>query len=148
MTAEETYVDPSALTRLYLHQPRSSEMVKWRARTTGPLPVTHHGRVEMMNAISLACFRGEIFVEEADKAWNYFDHDFASGVLVQADILWRAALQRAGELSRSHSPKFGSRSLDVLHVACALELKLRHFLTFDDRQRKLAAAVGLKTIQI
>lgn len=148
MTAEETYVDPSALTRLYLHQPGSAELVKWRARTSGPLPVTHHGRVEMTNAISLACFRGEITVEEAGKAWNYLDHDFASGLLVQADILWRAALQRAGELSRSHSPKFGSRSLDVLHVACALELKLRNLLTFDERQKKLAVAVGLKPVTI
>ena len=141
-------MDPSALTRLYLHQPGSAEMVKWRARTSGPLPVTHHGRVEMINAISLACFRGEITAEEASKAWNYIDHDFASGLLMQADILWRAALQRASELSRHHSPKFGSRSLDVLHVACALELKLRRLLTFDERQKKLAVAVGLKPVTI
>ena len=141
-------MDPSALTRLYLHQPGSVEMVKWRARTSGPLPVTHHGRVEMINAISLASFRGEISAEETGKAWNYIDHDFASGLLVQADILWRAASQRASELSRHHSPKLGCRSLDVLHVACALELKLRNLLTFDDRQKKLAVAVGLKPVMI
>ena len=148
MTAEETYVDPSALTRLYLHQPGSAEMVKWRRRHSGPLTVTHHGRVESINAISLACFRGEISSDEAEKAWAYLDHDFANGLLVQADILWRAALQRAHELSRVHSLKLGSRSLDVLHVASALELKSRALLTFDDRQRKLAAAVGLKPISI
>ena len=118
MTAEETYLDPSALTRLYLHQPGSAEMVKWRRRHSGPLTVTHHGRVEVVNAISLACFRQEISAEEAEKAWTYLDEDFANGLLVQADILWRAALQRANELSRAHSPKLGSRSLDVLHVAC------------------------------
>ena len=146
MTAEETYVDPSALTRLYLHQPGSAEVVKWRGRHSGSLTVTHHGRVEVINAISLACFRKEISADEAEKAWGYFDHDFANGLLVQADILWRAALQRANELSRAHSPELGSRSLDVLHVACALELKLRALLTFDDRQRKLAAAVGLKPV--
>ena len=39
-------------------------------------------------------------------------------------------------------------SADFAHVACALELKSRALLTFDDRQRKLAAAVGLKPISI
>jgi predicted nucleic acid-binding protein len=38
--------------------------------------------------------------------------------------------------------------LDVLHVACALELKLRHFLTFDERQQQLAAKVGLKIVRL
>ena len=37
------------------------------------------------------------------------------------------------------------RTLDTLHVASALELKAEHFWTFDDRQAKLALAVGLKT---
>jgi hypothetical protein len=33
-------------------------------------------------------------------------------------------------------------------VAGALELKLRHFLTFDSRQRQLAAAAGLKVVRM
>lgn len=37
---------------------------------------------------------------------------------------------------------------DVLHVVCALALAARQFLTFDDRRRKLAGAVGLKTIKL
>jgi predicted nucleic acid-binding protein len=35
------------------------------------------------------------------------------------------------------------RTLDSLHVACALELKAERFWTFDDRQARLAEAVGL-----
>jgi predicted nucleic acid-binding protein len=38
----------------------------------------------------------------------------------------------------------GHRSLDVLHVATALHLGAREFLTFDTNQRKLAAAEKLK----
>ena len=37
--------------------------------------------------------------------------------------------------------------MDVLHVACALELRLPYFLTFDERQRKLAAAVRLRPVR-
>jgi hypothetical protein len=36
----------------------------------------------------------------------------------------------------------------VLHVACALELKLRHFLTFDTGQQKLAKVLGLRLIHL
>jgi hypothetical protein len=61
-------------------------------------------------------------------------------------VLWRSALRRAADLSREHTPELGCRSLDVLHVACALELDLRSFLTFDARQRQLARAVGLRLI--
>ena len=37
---------------------------------------------------------------------------------------------------------------DVLHVACAQELGLRYFLTFDERQQQLAAAAGLKVARL
>ena len=39
-----------------------------------------------------------------------------------------------------------ARTLDVLHVATALELGLRSFVTYDRRQQQLARATGLKAI--
>ena len=148
MNAEEVYVDPSALCRLYLNQPGLREMSAWRRRTGGSLPVTHHGRTEIVNAICRAAFAGQLDDEHLAAALADVEDDFAVGRLHQADILWRAALNRAADLSRGHTPVLGTRALDVLHVACALELKLRHFLTFDDRQRQLATAVGLRTIKL
>ena len=49
------------------------------------------------------------------------------------------------ELARRFGPTLGVRTLDTLHVACALELKAQKFWTFDDRQARLAEAVGLDT---
>lgn len=40
------------------------------------------------------------------------------------------------------------RALDVLHVACALELGLSHFLTFDEKQIALATEMGLKIVKV
>ncbi|NJM55422.1 MAG: type II toxin-antitoxin system VapC family toxin [Verrucomicrobiae bacterium] len=148
MTAEEVYVDPSALACLYVHQARSREMNAWRARTGGALPVTHHGRTEIVNAICRIAFTGHLDKAGLEEALGDFQGDFAAGRLHQADLLWRGALNRAVELSRTHTPRLGTRSLDVLHVACALELKLLRFLTFDDRQQKLAAATGLKLVKV
>ena len=145
-TADSTYVDPSALLKLYLHQPESVAMNAWRAKTKGALPVTHHGRIEVINAICLAAHRREISAEALADTLASFDEDFTGGLYRQADLLWRATLNRAAELSRAHSPKLGTRSLDVLHVASALELELRFFVTYDNRQAELARAVGLKTL--
>lgn len=87
-------------------------------------------------------------MEQAVEAWTTLDDDFAQGHLHQVEILWRAALNRAGELSRTHSPRLGTRALDVLHVSCALELSMRQFVTFDERQRQLARATGMKVIEL
>ena len=145
-SAETTYADPSALLKLYIHQPESARMSAWRARMKGALAVTHHGRVEMINGICLATFRRYISIEAMNDALASLEEDFVEGRYLQADILWRAALKRAGYISRKHTPALGCRSLDVLHVASALELQLKSFLTFDRRQQKLARAVGLNPI--
>jgi predicted nucleic acid-binding protein len=148
MNAEEVYVDPSALARLYIHQDGSREMAQWRAKHRGSLAVTHHGRTEVVNAICRASFLGGLELADLTETLAEFAFDFTSGHLRQADILWRAALNRASELSQRHTPRLGTRALDVLHVACALELKLDYLLTFDDRQQRLASASGLKIVRL
>jgi predicted nucleic acid-binding protein len=147
-SAERTYVDPSALLKLYIHELESVEMNAWRARTEGALPISEHGRLEITNGICLAAFRKAIGAEALRDALASFDEDLADGRYVNADVLWRATLRRAGDISRSHTTMLGCRSLDVLHVATALELGLRDFVTFDRRQRQLAEAVGLKVVTL
>jgi predicted nucleic acid-binding protein len=144
--AEAVYTDPSALLKLYLHQPESAAMSAWRARTKGALTLTHHGRVEIANGICLAAFRRAITVVAMKDALASFDEDVAAGRYASAELLWRATLKRAGQISRSQTPSLGCRSLDVIHVASALELGLRWFATFDVRQQRLARATGLKVI--
>ena len=45
----------------------------------------------------------------------------------------------------SLTPRFGCRTLDILHVACALQIKPDLFVTFDSRQQQLAEEAGLAT---
>jgi predicted nucleic acid-binding protein len=123
-------------------------MSAWRSRVDGPLIVTRHGTTEIVNAICRMTFIGALKPAGMHEALAELKEDLAQGRLRHADILWRAALNRASELSETYTPRLGTRSLDVLHVACALELKSSHFLTFDERQRKLASATGLKIIRL
>ena len=144
--ADRTYVDPSALLKLYIHELESAAMSAWRRRTRGSLPVTRHGRLELVNGICLAAFRKAISAGARADALASLDEDFAVGRYVLADVLWRATLRRAAELSREHTATLGCRTLDVLHVATALELGLRSFVTFDRRQQALARATGLRVV--
>jgi predicted nucleic acid-binding protein len=146
-SAEKTYVDPSALRRLYVHDDRSRTFCAWRARLGGALPLTLHGRAELINSISLAIFRGDITSQEGESARSDLESDFAQGHLYLADLLWRKALDLAAELSELHTPRLGTRTLDVLHVASAVVLGCRTLVTYDERQAALANKVGLRTKQ-
>ena len=145
-TADKIYADPSALLKLYLKEPESHRVAIWRTKIGGALFVTHHGRIEIANGIALAAHRRMIDQRAFNAALAAFDDDFDSGRYVQADLSWRATLNRAGVLSRQHSGTLGTRSLDVLHIACALELGLRTFVSYDVRQQNLARLVGLKLL--
>lgn len=145
-SAETVYVDPSALLKLYLKEPESRAMTAWRSKIGDPLIVTRHGRLELTNGIGLALYRGIVTEETHKAALAAMEDDFARGRYKLTDVLWRATLDRARDLSHTHTPSLGCRSLDVLHVASAVELELKHFATFDTRQQQLARAAGLKLV--
>lgn len=145
-SAERTYVDPSALRSLYVHDDRSARFCAWRRRVGGCLPVTRFGRAELTNSVQLAVHRKEIDADLARAALADFEADVHAGRLVVVDVLWRRTLDLAAELSTQHSAALGTRTLDVLHVATAVTLEAKRFVSYDDRQAALAKAVGLRVL--
>lgn len=145
-SAEDCYVDPSALRRLYVHDAQSRAFAAWRGRAKGSLPTTLHGRAELINSIMLALFRRDLEPDAAAQALADLDDDYATGRLVLVDLLWRRTLEQAADLSLEHTPALGTRTLDVLHVSSALTIGCRRFVTYDERQAELARAVGLKVL--
>jgi predicted nucleic acid-binding protein len=136
------YVDSTFLVSLYVTDIHSSE-ARRRVQGVPSLTITSLHRAEWAHALAQHQFRGNMTPKEAQRA-----HDrFSSG---EAARLWRAvplpenAFELCADLARRYGSKFGMRTLDTLHVACALELKAERFWTFDDRQAKLAKAQGLK----
>lgn len=65
--------------------------------------------------------------------------------LVECDADWKKVIEGFEALSSKHTFKIGARSFDTLHVAWALELGLKDFVTCDKRQADLARAAGLRT---
>jgi len=89
-------------------------------------------------------FYKKLSPDAAARAWTEFQQDCAAGIWMPVDVS-RRAWETCIDLARRHGPTLGVRTLDSLHVACALELKAQHFWTFDERQARLAQAVGLDT---
>jgi len=145
-SAERTYVDPSALRSLYVHDDRSARFCAWRRRLGGCLPVTRFGQAELVNSVQLAVHRKQIDHGTAHAAIADFDADVREGRLAVLDLLWRRTLDLAAELSTAHTAVLGTRTLDVLHVATAVMLEARRFVSYDDRQAALAKAVGLRVL--
>jgi predicted nucleic acid-binding protein len=81
---------------------------------------------------------------DCDHALADLQTDLDTGTVVVVTADWADVYRLAETLSKRHTMAGGHRSLDVLHVATALHLGAKEFLTFDANQRKLATAEKLK----
>ena len=142
------YADTGLLCSLYAPDAHTSRVVARMQRQALPLPMTWLHQLEFRNALRLRVFRGEITPPQRDASLNAFLADVAAGVLAAAAPPLADTLTEAERLSALHTETTGTRSLDVLHVAAALELGARRFVTGDGRQARLAEAVKLKVTEI
>lgn len=139
-----SYLDSSALIKLYVPEAGSQRVSQYARALPHPIPFSHLHELEMKNALQLKLFRREATATAVDASGLSIDEDFADGVLSRPELNWFDVFRRASTLAREHSSTTGARSLDLLHVASALVLETTTFLTFDDRQARLARAAGLK----
>jgi predicted nucleic acid-binding protein len=137
------YADSSFVTPIYVidvHAPEARRRMGFRPEVW----LTPLNRAEFANALYRQVFRARISAVEAVLASNNFEQDCANGVWIPINLpeqIWQTSI----DLARRHGPTLGVRTLNSLHVACALELRAQRFWTFDDRQARLAEAVGLDT---
>lgn len=136
------YADSSFLVSLYTPDANSVE-AQASVAGHGELWLVPFGEFEFANATELRVFRKEITPHQADQSLRAFEDDI--GKFLRRRAMPVATYEQALLLSRRHTRQNGVRSLDVLHVAIALELESEVFLTFDRGQKRLARSTGLKT---
>ncbi|MES2709002.1 MAG: type II toxin-antitoxin system VapC family toxin [Verrucomicrobiota bacterium] len=137
------YADTSFLFALYgndFHTPRA---VAWLKGLRTPLTLTSLNELELGNALRFAEFRKVIAPGAAAAFWAQFEADRACGRVVLRVCNLADLVEEAKRLSSTHTLTGGHRGFDILHVAGALILGAREFLTFDGNQKKLAEAEGL-----
>lgn len=136
-------VDSSFLVSSYISDSNSPESDR-RREGRNDLLLSPLNRTEFAHAIHQSVFRGRMKTAEAHRLWTLFEQDCHEGVWNQSgfpDSVWNIGI----ELARIHGSAMGMRTLDSLHVAFAVETRAERFWTFDERQRRLAEAVGLDT---
>jgi predicted nucleic acid-binding protein len=146
-----TYADTSFLCALYRKQDNSERAMAENERLGEPLQVTRLLIWEFRQSARFQAFRFSndrsvgYPLREAEKMISDLQEDIDKGLVVTMDCDLPAVLTHAERISRNRTPSGGHRSLDLLHVATAVELGVREFLSFDANQNRLAHAESLST---
>jgi predicted nucleic acid-binding protein len=138
------YADTSFFVSLYAQDTHSSEALASMALRPNLWFTPLHG-AEFNHAVAQQVFFGRASPAAADRIFDDLHRDRTMGLWLEASLPDHA-FELCADLGRKYGPKVGIRTLDTLHVACALELKADRFWTFDDRQAKLAKAQGMRVL--
>ena len=139
------YLDTSALLKLYIREPDSETIQAYVMAQDDPLPVWELQQVELINAFRLKVFWGDIESRQADRMIELFEQRMRRGQYFFPDID-RSELMTTFRVLSQETPRIGCRTMDILHVACALQLAPQQFISFDDRQRRLAEHAHLTVL--
>lgn len=143
------YPDTSFLCAFYVKQSNSAAAAAHAATMTEPLHIAPFLAYEFRQSLRFQVWRHSanpregLALADAQAALSQFGADLDNGVALLEPCNFQDVLRRAEDLSSRHTVAGGHRSFDVLHVATALHLGVRDFLTFDTNQRKLAGVEGL-----
>jgi predicted nucleic acid-binding protein len=138
------YADTSFFFSLFAQDAHTVQAGQIAATLQTSLVFTPLQRHELRNAFRLSLFRREITAAECQRLLDAVEADTKTGVLVETPVSWAEVYSEAETLSAAHTKTLGTRGFDVLHVAAAIALGTRNFLTFDARQKSLAVKAGLK----
>ena len=138
--------DSSLIVALYLAEGDSARADAACASVSPPILLTDWHRVEIANAFQRAVKSGRITQGQAAQLWQDFATDIVAGRFKVVSIDHAAVLARTLVLTQEHTATTGTRSLDLIHIAAALETGATEFLSLDHRQRQTANAEGLKVI--
>lgn len=142
-----TYVDSSALVPVYVPE-QFSARARAVVQAAGQLPYTALHQLEIANAFELLVGRGLLTGDEGRAVHGHLRDDIEHRRLLPVSLDLDEVFEAAASLSREHSAKFLTRSLDLLHVAAAHACGCSTFVSADERQLAVAKASGLLTVDI
>lgn len=143
------YPDTSFLCALYRTQDNSPRALAYRDAMTEPLHVTRLLLWEFRQSVRFQAFRHSKNREvgyplhEAERMIEKLTEHLGLGLVKLEDCDFINILVTSERISKSRTFTGGHRSFDILHVATAIELGAKEFLSFDANQIQLAGAEGL-----
>lgn len=140
------YIDTALFVKALVLEADSEATIRLLDEIGEPFAYSHLHELEIPNAIRLKRFRGEITKTQEISAIRIFLSDVDAGRFERISYDLAAVFMRAEHLSVKYSGEVGSRSLDLWHVAAALEAGCSTFVSYDARQRSVASHCGLKVL--
>lgn len=140
------YFDSGVLVKAYCREINSAEAITLILSEDVPLPLTLFQEIEIRNALRLKVFRREMTNASLQGGLSLLDDDIRAGRLERPLYDMAAIYRNTEKLSGRYAVTTGARTLDILHVAAALEIKAIRFVSFDERQRIVARKAGLKVL--
>jgi predicted nucleic acid-binding protein len=137
-----TYADTSFLVSLYVFDGNSPKASASLREVSFPFILTPLLEAEIVNACYLRVFRKESGEKQIRTSLELFGRDVRAGVF-EPKSFSSEIFRQASQISIRRTPKFGTRTLDLLHVASAVFLQTEKFWTFDRKQAELARSEGL-----
>ena len=142
------YYDTGVLLPLYVKEVFSEPITAWIESRHEAIPYNVFQQLEMETATRLKCFRGEIDSALMHAVIADRDEDVRRGRLISRPVDWVLAMEEARCLGAKATGHWGCRTLDLLHVAIAVQWRCTWFVSADDRQLKAARSAGLETVDV
>ena len=144
----KVYFDTGLLVKLYLIEQNSAEATALIQSHGTLICFCRLQQTELHNALYRKCGRGEITEKQLAMALRDVQADMDAGVLEVPDVEWSEVWLKADQLTAKHALATQCRTLEVLHVAVALQLDIKTFATTDSRQMIFARKAGLKVVTL
>lgn len=140
--------DASFLVALFVeHDDHWRSAWRWWRSERGPvLTVTRLCLFEAENAIRGLTVAKLCRPAEVRSALAGIQRGLLEGFIARRSVPEHQLFPHADRLSQYHTTRATFGAMDILHVSAALQLRSETFLSFDRRQRELAAAEGLEVL--
>jgi predicted nucleic acid-binding protein len=138
------YLDTSVLVALCVREPKSATVTQWYAACREDLGCSVWSVTEFASALGIKQRTLQITSEQAANAWKAFESLCANDLqLLPVDI---STFYRAAELTLAADS--GLRAGDALHLAVALEARIKRMATLDETLARNAARVKIDAVAI
>jgi predicted nucleic acid-binding protein len=144
----KVYFDPGLLLKLYSLEPNSAGAVTLIQSHGTPIVFCQLQQTELWNALYRKAARNETDRRQLAKSLKRIQFDLDHSVLQISHLEWPEVWTKADRLTAKYAMTTQCRTLDVLHVAAAMQLGIKTFGTTDVRQMVVARKAGLKVVSL
>ena len=138
------FTDASFLVSYFAGAEHAAEARTWWRKTNAVLTASRLVLFEAENSIRTLPLSGKISRATARWAIEQMKRFIAEGFIEVRELSSKRIYPAARRLSGHYCEQRSFGAMDIIHVASAQEMKAEMFLSFDGKQRELAAAEGME----